>query len=152
MNQELAVGQNQWYHFRVGEFTTHFRAYFSGEQDVHWGYGLFAHGQTSCKTGNDHGALFVSLIDLLVPSVARVFRILMYNTVAPSWSKRHRCNFSHGVTSTDVDLREQVAAMKTSAAERPASKTPRILQASKLPVNPSWVCQTVNDVGAIMGL
>ena len=27
---ELAVGQNQWYHFGVGEFTTHFRTYFSG--------------------------------------------------------------------------------------------------------------------------
>ena len=26
----MAVGQNQWYHFGVGEFTTHFRTYFSG--------------------------------------------------------------------------------------------------------------------------
>ena len=33
----LAVGQNQWYHFGVGEFTTHFRTYFSGDWDVHWG-------------------------------------------------------------------------------------------------------------------
>ena len=24
-------GQNQWYHFGVGEFTTHFRTYFIGE-------------------------------------------------------------------------------------------------------------------------
>ena len=26
----MAVGQNQWYHFGVGEFTTHFRTYLSG--------------------------------------------------------------------------------------------------------------------------
>ena len=25
-----------------GEFTTHFRTYFSGEWDVHWGYGILA--------------------------------------------------------------------------------------------------------------
>ena len=40
------MGQNQWYTFGVGEFTTHFRTYFSG--DVHWGYDLgFDHGQVS---------------------------------------------------------------------------------------------------------
>ena len=27
-------------HFRVGEFTTHFRTYFSGDWDVHWGYDM----------------------------------------------------------------------------------------------------------------
>ena len=42
----LAVGQNQ-YHFGVGEFTTHFRTYFSGHWDVHWGYGLLTHGHLS---------------------------------------------------------------------------------------------------------
>ena len=25
-------------HFGVGEFTAHFRTYFSGDWDVHWGY------------------------------------------------------------------------------------------------------------------
>ena len=30
-------------HFGVGEFTTHFRTYFSGDWDVHWGYGLLTH-------------------------------------------------------------------------------------------------------------
>ena len=25
-------------HFGVGEFTTHFRTYFSGDWDVHWGF------------------------------------------------------------------------------------------------------------------
>ena len=29
-----------WLYFGVGEFTTHFRAYFSGEWDVYWGYDL----------------------------------------------------------------------------------------------------------------
>ena len=31
-------------HFGVGEFATHFRTYFSGDWDVHWGYGLLTHG------------------------------------------------------------------------------------------------------------
>ena len=41
----MAVGPNQWCHFGVGEFTTHFRTYFSGNWDVHWGYGIWTHGQ-----------------------------------------------------------------------------------------------------------
>ena len=28
----------------VGRCTTHFRLYFSGDWDVHWGYGLLTHG------------------------------------------------------------------------------------------------------------
>ena len=28
----------------VGEFTTHFRTYLSGDWDVHWGYGISTHG------------------------------------------------------------------------------------------------------------
>ena len=28
-------------HFGVGEFTTQIRTYFSGDWDVHWGYGIF---------------------------------------------------------------------------------------------------------------
>ena len=28
------LGQNQWYHFGVGEFTSHFRAYFSGTWEL----------------------------------------------------------------------------------------------------------------------
>ena len=34
--KHVAAGQNQWYHFGVGEFTTHFRTYFSGDWEVHW--------------------------------------------------------------------------------------------------------------------
>ena len=29
----------------VGEFTTHFRTYFSRDWDVYWGYGILTHGQ-----------------------------------------------------------------------------------------------------------
>ena len=29
----------------VGELTTHFRTYFSGDWDVHLGYGILTHGQ-----------------------------------------------------------------------------------------------------------
>ena len=38
----LAVGQNRFGipFWLVGEFTTHFRTYFSGDWDVHWGYDL----------------------------------------------------------------------------------------------------------------
>ena len=35
----MGMGQNQWY-ILVGRCTTHFRTYFSGDWDVHWGYGL----------------------------------------------------------------------------------------------------------------
>ena len=33
----MAVGQTSWYHFGV-------LVYFSGDWDVHWGYGLVTHG------------------------------------------------------------------------------------------------------------
>ena len=33
----MVVGQNQWYLFGVGEFTSHFRTYFRGDSDIHWG-------------------------------------------------------------------------------------------------------------------
>ena len=37
----VAGGQSQWYRFGVGEFTTHFRAYFSGglNRMLFWGFG-----------------------------------------------------------------------------------------------------------------
>ena len=38
----LAVGQNQWYHFGVGEFTTHFRLF-----GMFTGGTLVTHGQFS---------------------------------------------------------------------------------------------------------
>ena len=40
---DLAVGQNQWYHFGVG--APPILVYFRGDWDVHyWGYGLLTHG------------------------------------------------------------------------------------------------------------
>ena len=44
---EVAVGQNQWYHFGIG--APPILVYFSGDWDVHWGYGILTHGQ------EDHG-------------------------------------------------------------------------------------------------
>ena len=38
----MAVDQNQWYHFGVG--APPILVYFSGDWDVHWGYGLLTHG------------------------------------------------------------------------------------------------------------
>ena len=41
------VGQNQWYHFRVG--APPILVYFSGGWDVHWGYGILTHGQVNME-------------------------------------------------------------------------------------------------------
>ena len=41
----VAVGQNQWHHF--GEAAPPILVYFSGNWDVHWGYGILAHGHVS---------------------------------------------------------------------------------------------------------
>ena len=54
---QLAVGRNQWYNFGVGEFTTHVSVYFSGDWDVHWGYGTLTHGQLPKGVGNKHASL-----------------------------------------------------------------------------------------------
>ena len=35
---DKAVGQNQWYHFGVG--APPILVHFSGDWDVHWGYGI----------------------------------------------------------------------------------------------------------------
>ena len=40
---KVAVGQNQWYHFGVG--APPILIYFSGDWDVHWGYGILTHGE-----------------------------------------------------------------------------------------------------------
>ena len=37
----VQLGQHPLYHFGVGEFSTRFRTYFSGDWDVHWGYFLW---------------------------------------------------------------------------------------------------------------
>ena len=47
----MAVGQNQRYHFGVGEFTTHVRTHFSGDWDVHWGHGLLTRGHVEPHVG-----------------------------------------------------------------------------------------------------
>ena len=41
------MGQNQWYHFGVG--APPIVVYFSGDWDVHWGYGLLTHGHVLGK-------------------------------------------------------------------------------------------------------
>ena len=38
----MAVGQKQWYHFGVG--APPILVYFTGDWDVHWGYGILTHG------------------------------------------------------------------------------------------------------------
>ena len=41
--KQMAVGQNQWYHFGVG--AQPILVYFNWDWDVDWGYGLLTHGQ-----------------------------------------------------------------------------------------------------------
>ena len=40
--KDMAVGQNNWYHFGVG--APPILVYLSGDWDVHWGHGLLTHG------------------------------------------------------------------------------------------------------------
>ena len=42
----IAAGQNPWYHFEVG--APPILVYFSGDWDVHWGYGALTHGHMHC--------------------------------------------------------------------------------------------------------
>ena len=42
----MAVGQNQWYQFGVG--VPPILVYFSGDWDVHWGYGILIHVVCVC--------------------------------------------------------------------------------------------------------
>ena len=58
--------QNQWVtFFGVGEFTTHFRTYFSGDWDVHWGYDLDFDPWPSVQAEGPH-SFFVFLWSLFV--------------------------------------------------------------------------------------
>ena len=43
-HKAVGVGQYQWDPILVGRRTTPFRTYFSGDWDVHWGYGILTHG------------------------------------------------------------------------------------------------------------
>ena len=56
--------QNQWYHFGVG--APLMLVYFSGDWDVHWGYGFLTHGHLSlwCPVAGQEvqsSALFMKL-------------------------------------------------------------------------------------------
>ena len=47
--ESLSVKTNGIPFWLVGEFTTHFRTYFSGDWDVHWGVtGILTHGHVAC--------------------------------------------------------------------------------------------------------
>ena len=46
---QLAMVQNQWNHFGTG--APPILVYFSGDWDVHWGYGVLTHGQFSFGRG-----------------------------------------------------------------------------------------------------
>ena len=54
--KNMAVGQNQWYHFGVG--APLILVYLcSGDWDVHWGYGVFTHGDITNGFLGDSGEL-----------------------------------------------------------------------------------------------
>ena len=52
----MAVGQNQWCHFGVG--APPILVNFSGDWDVHWGYGLLTHGQIPVRLPLDVSSWF----------------------------------------------------------------------------------------------
>ena len=55
---DLAMGQNQWYHFGVGTPPMlPILVYISGDWDVHWGYRVLTHSHLEpCQTtGADKG-------------------------------------------------------------------------------------------------
>ena len=47
LSSNLAVGQNQWYHFGIGAQPIF--VYFSGDWDAHWGYGILTHGHLKLR-------------------------------------------------------------------------------------------------------
>ena len=57
IHNHLAVGQNQWYHFGVG--APPILDYFSGEWDVHWGYGILTHGHFEGLLFKHHGHVYL---------------------------------------------------------------------------------------------
>ena len=59
-NQDMAVCQNQWYQFGVG--TPPISVYFSGDWDVHWGYGLLTHGHMCLEYQRDIGTLGIHAV------------------------------------------------------------------------------------------
>ena len=63
--------QNQWdpSHFGIGEFTAHFRTYFSGDWDVHWGYDLDLDPWPHCLNGRQKEADLSVSRNLFFPSV-----------------------------------------------------------------------------------
>ena len=47
----MAVGQNQWHRFGAG--APPILVYFSGDWDVHWGYGILTQGSNGSLFKND---------------------------------------------------------------------------------------------------
>ena len=74
------MGQNQWYHFGVG--APPILVYFSGDWDVHWGYGILTHGQIRVlqATGTEHDRVLLHTHD--VPEEARP--ALLWSTGIPN--------------------------------------------------------------------
>ena len=82
--------QNQWYHFGIG--APRISVYFSGDWDVHWGYGVLAHGQM-----NHSG--FKSKVEL-EPPVLPIYSIrgnwsqMNLKTLPPRFSSRRSIFFA----------------------------------------------------------
>ena len=109
----LAVGQNQWYHFGVG--APCILVHLSGDWDVHWGYGILTHGHLLTHTQNRcapsssaHSAHFrahTSLLDpfavsLHIPIPTSTSTLSLSKQMAKqargNWSKEGRENFLLG--------------------------------------------------------
>ena len=119
----MAVGQNQWYHFGVG--APPILVYFSGDWDVHWGYGILTHNQM-IKCIQD-GAVDVSTTtNVAHPKTARLHE---GRRMAPGKRKqnqpRYHClpHFLRGLTSKSQNC---LLPLKWSSQKRIKSGTQEV--------------------------
>ena len=68
--RDMAVGQNQWYLFGVG--APPILVYFSGDWDVHWGYGILTHGHIRWTLGKTWSCTWALELHMLHIGAAHV--------------------------------------------------------------------------------
>ena len=90
----MAVGQNQWYHFGVG--APPILVYFSGDRDVHWGYGILTHGHIDPRGSKTSSAGALSRAHFGLQHPAKV-------STAATWPAKLWAKFHHKDPAVQVD-------------------------------------------------
>ena len=95
---DMAVGQNQWYHFGVG--APPILVFFSGDWDAHWGYGILTQGHmlngSKCLFWGNLKGFAQSLLSTQICKVSEEdVDILMeeVNICSPNW----RCGWANWI-------------------------------------------------------